>query len=261
MSDVLILSYHAVSEDWPAAISVTPDRFERQLSLLLDRGYRSITFHEAVTSPPRGRTVAVTFDDAYRSVLELAFPVLSRLGMHATVFVPTDLIGTGAPMSWPGIDHWLGSPHEAELVAMGWNDLTLLVSRGWEVGSHARSHPWLTTIDDAALEAELQGSRERCEAETGGPCRSLAYPFGDHDHRVLEAARAAGYAAACVGPMRVRDRNPLRVPRVGVYHEDTNRMFRVKISPRVRRLRGTPIWMPLDRIRHVLQRVQTGRQR
>ena len=62
-------------------LSVTPAAFERQLELLLRRGYQGATFHDAVTRPRAGKTVAVTFDDAYLSVLELALPILDRLGV------------------------------------------------------------------------------------------------------------------------------------------------------------------------------------
>ena len=54
------------------------------------RGYRGATFEDAVSAPPARRTLAVTFDDAYLSVLELGKPILDRLGLVATVFVPTD---------------------------------------------------------------------------------------------------------------------------------------------------------------------------
>ena len=54
MSDVLVLCYHAVSPRWPADLSVTPEAFERQLQLLVGRGYRGATFHDAVTSPADG---------------------------------------------------------------------------------------------------------------------------------------------------------------------------------------------------------------
>src|SRR5262249_28792739 len=40
---------------------------------------------------------AVTFDDGYRDVYELAFPMLSRKGIPAAVFVITDLVGTMRP--------------------------------------------------------------------------------------------------------------------------------------------------------------------
>ena len=64
------------------------------------------TFHEAVHAPPAPKTLAVTFDDAYRSVIELAFPVLSRLGLKGTVFVPTVFAGSAAPMCWPVYRSW-----------------------------------------------------------------------------------------------------------------------------------------------------------
>ena len=85
----IVLCYHALSADWEAALSTTPQRFERQLALLVRRGYRGATFSEVVAARGRGRLLAVTFDDAYRSVLELALPILQRAGMPATVFAPT----------------------------------------------------------------------------------------------------------------------------------------------------------------------------
>src|SRR3954451_1916783 len=102
MSDVLVLCYHALSDDWPAALSTTPERFEAQLRLLIERGYRPATFEQAVGEPLAERTFAVTFDDAYRSVLALAHPIMERLGVPGTVFVPTDWAGREQPMTWDG---------------------------------------------------------------------------------------------------------------------------------------------------------------
>ena len=81
LSDTIVLCYHAVSERWPAPLSVTPQAFERQLELLVRRGYEGATFRDAVLGAHAGKTVVVTFDDAYLSVLELARPILDRLGL------------------------------------------------------------------------------------------------------------------------------------------------------------------------------------
>jgi peptidoglycan/xylan/chitin deacetylase (PgdA/CDA1 family) len=254
VSDLLVLCYHAVSERWPADLSITPDRLEEQLSGLVHRGYRGATFTEAVTVLPPGRVVAVTFDDAYRSVIELALPILSRLGLPGTVFAPTDFIGTEKPMSWPGIEQWAGGPHERELVPMSWDELGHLADEGWEVGSHTRSHPHLTQVAGAALDAELTGSKEACENRLGRPCESLAYPYGDHDDRVVEAARRAGFSAAGTLPSRLAGRGPLRCPRVGVYYGDDRRRFRAKVSPALRRLRASAAWAAAERARGALRR-------
>jgi peptidoglycan/xylan/chitin deacetylase (PgdA/CDA1 family) len=222
--------------------------------MLVERGYRGATLTQSVTDPPGGQVVVVTFDDAYRSVIELAAPILDRLGLPGTVYAPTDYIGTERPMSWPGIDQWAGGPHESELIPMNWEELGRLADEGWEVGSHTRSHPHLTEVTgDAALEEEVLGSREVVEYRMGRPCTSIAYPYGDHDDRVVEVAGRAGYSAGTTLPVRLVGKGPLRVPRVGVYFTDDERRFSAKVSPAGRRLRATRAWAAANRLRSALR--------
>src|SRR6478672_3127274 len=131
-----------------------PERFEQQLRLLVQRGYRGATFAQAATDPPTRKTLAVTFDDGLRSVLD----------RPATVFVPTDFVGSERPMSWPGVERWLGGPYERELVPLGWHELRDLHAEGWEIASHTRTHARLIRLGDAELRDELEGSRARLEA-------------------------------------------------------------------------------------------------
>ena len=79
-------------------------------------------------------------------------------------------------------------------------------------------------------------------AAPGRPCESIAYPYGDHDDRVVEAARRAGYVAAGTLPSRLDERGPLRFPRVGVYYGDDERRFRLKVSRPLRALRASRLW-------------------
>jgi peptidoglycan/xylan/chitin deacetylase (PgdA/CDA1 family) len=267
MSDVLVLCYHALSPTWDADLSTTPELFERQIALLASRGYRGVTFSEAVAAGAGGdarngsagpagggrtaagtRLAAITFDDAFRSVLELARPILDRHGFTATVFAPTDYMG-GERLRWQGIEQWLGGEHESELQPMTWEELSSLAEAGWEIGSHTRSHPHLTQIDDETLARELSESKARCEQQLGRPCPTLAYPYGDHDERVVQATAKAGYEAAAALPDRLRGHDPLAYPRVGVYRVDDDRRFRLMVSPALRRLRGSRAWDALSAIR------------
>jgi peptidoglycan/xylan/chitin deacetylase (PgdA/CDA1 family) len=237
MADPLVLCYHAISEDWPADLSITTTQLREQLELVLKWGYRGATFHDAVASSWSEPTVVVTFDDAFSSVLERAYPILSSLGLPGTVFVVTDFADRGQPMRWPGIDHWLGGVHEPELRGLSWRQLEQMANAGWEIGSHTRTHPRLTKLPDDELANELRGSREACENALGRACRSLAYPYGDFDSRVGAAAARAGYEAAATLPSKMSRPTALAWPRVGIYHNDSLRRFRVKVSPRVRRVR------------------------
>jgi len=248
--DLLILCYHAVSEDWPTELSVPPARLDAQLRFLTRRGYRPATLTEALRHPPEEKTVAVTFDDAYRSVIERALPVLSRHGAPATIFAPTAYVGGSERMSWSALSRWAGTPFEAELGCMSWDDLRTLDAAGWEIGSHSATHPDLTALGDAELDAELVGSRAACEEALQRPCTSLAYPFGAHDRRVAERARAAGYESAVILDSRlaipprglVRPGRPaemLALLRAGIYRGDGWPRFLAKTSLAARRLRSS----------------------
>jgi peptidoglycan/xylan/chitin deacetylase (PgdA/CDA1 family) len=230
VSELLVLCYHAISPTWSASLSVTPDAFERQISNLVRRGWTAATFTEVVRRTPEGKTVVLTFDDAFASVKTYALPVLRQLGVKATVFAPTDYISRQAPLAWPGLEHWERSPDANELTAMTWDDLGELAELGWEIGSHSRTHPFLTSLDDDALAMELRESREECATRIGRPVTAIAYPYGDVDDRVQERTRHAGYEAAAALAWPSPKPNRYRYPRIGVYHKDSWLRFRFKVS-------------------------------
>ena len=78
--------------------------------------------------------VSFTFDDAYRTQLTEAAPILAARGFPATEYVATFRIG--APP-----DEW-GSPF------MSWDDVhTLRDDYDWEIASHSVNHPLLDTLE------------------------------------------------------------------------------------------------------------------
>jgi peptidoglycan/xylan/chitin deacetylase (PgdA/CDA1 family) len=248
---VVVPCYHAVSATWDADLSVTPERLEAQLRRLVRRGYRPVSFSAAIAAPPAPRTVAVTFDDAYTSVYDIAFPMMRRLGMTGTVFVPTAWPGRDEPMSWPGIDHWVGGPHERELRCMSWDQLRELQDAGWEIGAHTHTHPHLPQIDDATLADELERSLRICSEQMGRECATLAYPYGDYDERVVAAAGAAGFTYAATLKASIPHPRPLAWPRVGIYYGDAGWRSRLKLSPVVNSLRASRVGDVVDRARGV----------
>ena len=251
VSQVLVPCYHALSQTWPADLSVTPANFEAQLAHFARRGYRGTTFSEALEASGDGKVVAITFDDAFRSVFEIAFPLMRRLGLPGTVFVPTAWPGREEPMRWDGIDQWPGGQHEPELACMSWDELRELAAAGWEIGAHTHTHPHLPAVDDARLAEELSRSREICEREIGSPCRSLAYPYGEADERVVAAAGDAGFSYAASLKASIPVPEPLFWPRVGLYHGDRAWRWRLKLSPLVGRARMSRLGDAVDRVRGV----------
>jgi peptidoglycan/xylan/chitin deacetylase (PgdA/CDA1 family) len=247
MSHSLVLCYHAFSHSWPSDLAITRDQLREELHVLLGRGYVPATFAAIAGGRAPVKAFAVTFDDGYRSVVTKAFPVMAELGVPGTIFVTTNWVGAEAPMSWPGIDHWTPGDYEDELIPAGWQELRGLIREGWEVGSHTMSHPRLSDLDEDALAAELAGSREKCTSELGVDCISIAYPYGDSDRRVEAATAKAGYLAAA--GLGLDGSPPYRWPRIGIYPGDRGTRFRLKVSPVVRRARGSRLGRLVERYR------------
>jgi peptidoglycan/xylan/chitin deacetylase (PgdA/CDA1 family) len=222
-ADTLVLCYHAVGAG-RSLLEISAELLDRQLRWLMAHGYTGATFSEALRRP--GRVLSVTFDDASATVRETGAPVLRRLGLAGTVFVPVDSVGA------PGV--------------LGWDELRALAEEGWEIGSHTIAHLRLPTVADAELDEQLRGSRAAIEEALGRPCRSLAYPHGEVDERVVRAAAAAGYEAACLVGDAGALRGALACPRVGLSSRDGWLGFRLKVSPAVRQARRSNLVRPLE---------------
>lgn len=223
--DVLVLCYHAVGTA-KSALEISPDLLERQLRWLMGRGYVGATFSDAVTRSGRGRILSVTFDDASATVASVARPLLDRLGLVGTVFVPVDSVGA------PGV--------------LAWDELAALAAGGWKIGSHTIAHRRLPTLSPAELDEELRGSRRQIEKALGRPCRSLAYPYGEVDARVVRAAAAAGYETACLIGGGTLPASPHAWPRVGLSSLDGWLGFRLKVWRPARAVRATSLVRPLE---------------
>lgn len=213
----LVLCYHSVSDAWEHALAVTPRAFERQLRSMLRRGYRPLAAGTLLAGSRRG--LHVSFDDAYRSVLD-ALPTLRRLGLYATVFASTGFADGGRPLDVPELAAEAAA-HPEELATMTWDELRGLATDGVEIGSHTITHPHLNSLSDADLELELRDSRTRLEDELGRPCRFFAYPYGEHDERVRAAVRGAGYEAAFALAAGADRNDRFALPRIDLYRRDS----------------------------------------
>ncbi|GAB4265110.1 MAG: polysaccharide deacetylase family protein [Thermoleophilia bacterium] len=197
----LTLMFHAVSpHSHGDPYELTPERFAEILDWIRARGYRAVTQREYLADEGRGRRllpvsgrrsgvrrlVLLTFDDGASGTIPHVLPVLREFQMPAVFFVPTGLLGVGEQPD--GVLPLVSPP------VMTRSDLEGLLASGGELGSHGRSHLRLDGLEAARLEEEVRGSYEDL-AELGVRPLSIAYPGGWFDHRVEEAARAAGYVA------------------------------------------------------------------
>lgn len=216
---VPILGYHRVGPSRPDHVpTVSAEAFERQMDWLVAWQFRVISLQEIVDVLMRGgplprHSAVITFDDGYEETCSIAWPILKARGFIATVFVMPAEVGL------PGFATW--------------DQLRVMSRDGMIVGSHTMRHQYLPLVHDAFLEEELAGSKKVIEEQLGCPADFLSYPIGGYTQAAQEAARRAGYLAACTTnrarSMRAIDRFALR--RIKITDRDANPvLFRVKLS-------------------------------
>lgn len=191
-----IVTYHALDTSG-SAISVTPLAFAGHLERFFRAGYRLLPLSAALdwlAHPDEGGPVAaLTFDDGYRSVYEVARPLLERFGWAATVFAISDWLG--------GTNQWPGQPPTIPAARlMSATELRELSASGWEIGAHSRNHPDLTSLSLTELVDEVTLPATVLADVTGHPVRVFAYPYGRYNQPV-RAAVAEIYTAACTTTM------------------------------------------------------------
>ncbi|GAB4337809.1 MAG: polysaccharide deacetylase family protein [Desulfobulbaceae bacterium] len=184
----VILLYHHVGETTPPNTSVSPELFREQMSHLAAEDFTVLSLGtilrllEEKRSLPE-RTVAITFDDAYRSILDTAMPVLHEYGWPCTIFVSTGGVDAGYR------DY------------LTWDDLRRLQERGAEIGNHSHSHAHLVRRQEGEsllnwrqrVRKDITMAAERLRAELGIEARLFAYPYGEHTPELRTVARELGY--------------------------------------------------------------------
>lgn len=100
-----VITYHRVVEDFAAnarrtvpSMLISSKMLEQHLDWM-GRRFRFVSLDELGSHLEGGAAfkvpvAALTFDDGYRDVYEHAFPLLTRKGIPAAIFVVTDLVGT-----------------------------------------------------------------------------------------------------------------------------------------------------------------------
>lgn len=119
----------------------------------------------------------------------------------------------------PGPGH---TPDDPPASVLDWDELRRLAAEGVTLAPHTRTHPLLDRVDLERAEAEISGSFDDLERETGSvtpPARVLAYPSGSHGPSAVEAARRTGMTLAMTtqrGGNDLRRADRLRLRRINV---------------------------------------------
>ena len=198
-SVVATLSYHKIGnpslDGWLTWNYTSTEEFSAQLGWFHKKGWQFLSA-AALLDALNGngalpaKSVLVTFDDAYESLLENALPILKSFSAPAVVFAPTQFIGETNLF-----DHGV---EPLERIA-DWNTLTALEEVGISVESHGYSHRAFSSLNSLEIQQELEFSKEAIRKNLGKDSRLFAFPYGDFgaDKAAMDSLiRRAGYDVA-----------------------------------------------------------------
>jgi len=216
-----ILTYHSIDSS-ESPISISEEAFRRHADWLASGAVKVVPLERILDVPADEQAIAVTFDDAFLNLAELAWPMLRDRGVPATVFVPTGRVGQDN--NWNGAGHG----HVPTLPLCDWEALGRLSEEGLSVGSHSISHAHLERLPERELRAELEGSAAELERRLGTRPATFCYPYGTYDDRTVRAASET-YGLSVTTDLRTLSyhEHPHRLPRVEALYFRSNALLEV----------------------------------
>ncbi len=204
---LVILQYHHISDDTPAATSTRPALFEEHLELIAASGLKVVDL-ETVTDRLRNQqappddAVLITFDDSYPSIYESAYPLLKARNWPFVIFVNTGPVGSSS--------HFLN-----------WEQIIEMANNGAAIANHSVKHPHFARREPgaelapwrAAVQKELLKAERDITLHTGQQHRVLAFPYGEFDQSLLELLSDLGFLGMSQASGAVRGQDALAMPR------------------------------------------------
>ena len=186
---VPVLVYHNFSKKRSDKTAVGQDDFEAQMKYLKQNGYHVVSIDQLLDfinykEQLPEKSIVITFDDAWRSIFDIALPVLIKYGFTATFFIYTDFIGGGKAMTWKQIE--------------------TLSKIGFDIQCQTKTHRNLAVPKKnesfkeyfRSIEMEISYPKKLIKKKLDIDCKYLAYPYGETNNLVVALLKKYGYQAA-----------------------------------------------------------------
>lgn len=183
-SGAVIFAYQRVGEDLYPDDNISKEQFAENIHELIEGGYTILPLPRIVAALRDkarlpDRTVAITFDGAYRSALENAIPLLLDNNIPFTVFFSPDQADSNTPQY------------------MGWSDIRRLRKNDIvTLGLHTAAYTRLNDQDTAEIRQQVNKATARFREMLKDSPAFFAYPFGEYSKAYRDVITASGFTAA-----------------------------------------------------------------
>jgi len=205
-----VLTFHSI-DDSGGILSFPVENFCRLIESIVQSGVVVCSLSELLNCTAED-AVSLTFDDGMKSIHQHALPVLRRYNLPAHIFLTTGFVGH--TNSWP--TQPLGSDvHEM----LSWDEVLDCFKSGFSIDSHTVSHPFLSRLSHDEIMEEMSKANDTIRSRTGIPPVHFAYPYGDYNRNVIEAAETL-YSTSCTTRLSYAPLAPNQhmIPRIDTYY-------------------------------------------
>ena len=200
----VVVMYHRFGESDLPSTNIRLEQFEAHIKELTGGPFSVMGLPELLSTLRNDkllpdRAVAITIDDAFRSVYTEAWPRLRAAKLPMTLFVSTDDVDRNSK------------------AYMTWDQIRELKAAGVTIGNHTASHLSMVKATSADNAKELLRSNARFRAELGSVPKLFAYPFGEYGLKLRNLIINTGFTAAFG-------------QHSGVLHKDADQFFLPRFS-------------------------------
>lgn len=180
----VILAYHRIGEDAYPDSDIETGQFLAHMQEITEGAYNVMSLPDLIaalrkkeTLPPR--TIAITFEGAFKSALVNAIPALLEKKIPFTVFYSSDYADSDA------------GPY------MNWTDLKMLSGyKEVSIGLLPSGYTRLSQETKAEIRRQVNKARQRHREMLGAEARFFSYPFGEYTPAYKKIVEDSGFDAA-----------------------------------------------------------------
>ena len=178
--NLLVLMYHDISLEAPQdtklmAVVTTGEKLTADIDALLELDYLPISLEDYYNGKVDSgqKYFALTFDDGYMSVYDIAYPILREKQIPAAVFFNT------------GMEHYPAFLHYQQLQELEQSGLV-------KIYTHLAYHDRATKLPLEEFIHQLESSVDFLNTYVGEKPMFMAYPYGDYNRITYRIVREHG---------------------------------------------------------------------
>ncbi|MGC8870103.1 MAG: polysaccharide deacetylase family protein [Brevinematia bacterium] len=204
----IVLCYHKVGYSLEDIYSILPEMMTSQVELINKLGIKIVSIDYFTNEiPSEEKVVSITFDDGRRLPKNIII-FFETNNIPITLFIYPQVVGGNTFFSWKEISN--------------------LSERGFTIGSHSFSHPFLKGVSKEKLYQEIVYSKEYIEKKINKEVFAFAYPFGLADKKAYDLVKSTYKIGFLVDDKPIKNSSilPNKLSRFIIFNHTTLGQFR-----------------------------------